>query len=218
MSDRGSRIILFTGCVKSGKTTARLSLVQSAQAVGLAVAVFRPWFDDRDPTDLDVSQGGYTVAGVDTLMVRTSLEIYDQAHRRALDMVALDEVQFFDDDPYLTIVLERLCAEGRDVVVVGLDLDWHGEPFHATRTVMAMPMTKVIKKKAFCARCKSRATRSQKLDPHGNPVPLDADSALYETGSEQYRPLCRPCWYKTTPGAFARLVLPDFPLENPASP
>jgi len=50
-------------------------------------------------------------------------------------VVAIDEVQFFDDQ--VVVLCEELADHGTRVIVAGLDMDFRGEPFGPVPTLMA---------------------------------------------------------------------------------
>lgn len=195
------KLLLFTGPMRSGKSTARNSILESALDGGLKVALFRPPIDVRDPIDVATTRGHYQVPLATTLVASTR-EMLE--HALGIDVVSGDEIQFWPDED-LAKAAESLYLQGKFVVLAGLDLDWRGVPFEVTRDIMALPYAKVIKKRAVCVNCQSlRATHTQKRSPEGQPIPIASDSPRFEVGDAQYVPLCAPCWFASTPGALER--------------
>ena len=103
-----------------------------------------------------------------------------------LGMVAIDEVQFFDEG--LPAVCERLVYLGLRVVAAGLDTDFRGIPFSIVPELLALA-NKVNKLSAICMVCGASACRTQRLID-GNPVSRD-DCLVLIGGHSEYRAVCR---------------------------
>jgi thymidine kinase len=102
--------------------------------------------------------------------------------------VAIDEAQFFD--PGLPEVAELLAAEGRSVIISGLDQDFLGRPFNAMPTLLALA-DQVTKLSAICTVCGAEATRTQRM-VGGRPAA--ADDPLIVVGGmndDRYEARCR---------------------------
>lgn len=104
------------------------------------------------------------------------------------EIVAIDEVQFLDDE--IISVVDRLAAEGRDVIVSGLDLDYRGRPFGSMPFLLTLA-DEVVKLDAICVRCGASATRTQRL-VNGRPAPADGPTVLVGA-AEHYESRCRSC-------------------------
>ena len=103
------------------------------------------------------------------------------------EVVAIDEVQFFDKD--IVEVCEYLADKGIRVMVAGLDKDFRGESFG----VMPELLTRaefVTKLTAVCAKC-APATRTQRL-VNGKPAGFE-DPIVMVGADESYEPRCRHC-------------------------
>ena len=104
------------------------------------------------------------------------------------EVVAIDEVQFFDKD--IVEVCEYLADKGIRVMVAGLDKDFRGESFG----VMPELLTRaefVTKLTAVCAKCGAPATRTQRL-VNGKPAGFE-DPIVMVGADESYEPRCRHC-------------------------
>ena len=103
-------------------------------------------------------------------------------------VIAIDEVQFFDDD--VVAVCEELALRGKRVIVAGLDTDFRGEPFGPMPALLAKAES-VRKLHAICMVCGGEASRTQRL--------IDGQPAYYEDpvvligASESYEARCRGC-------------------------
>jgi thymidine kinase len=119
--------------------------------------------------------------------VGKSIDILHQLENDT-QVVAIDEVQFFDED--VVGVIQHLADEGVRVIVAGLDQDFRGEPFGHVPTLMALAET-VTKLQAICLSCGSPASRTQRLI-NGKPASYD-DPIILVGASESYEPRCRHC-------------------------
>jgi thymidine kinase len=103
-------------------------------------------------------------------------------------VVAIDEAQFFDDG--LPEIAELLAAEGRSVMISGLDQDFLGRPFNSMPILLALA-DQVTKLTAICTVCGAEATRTQRL-VGGRPAA--ADDPLIVVGGmddDRYEARCR---------------------------
>ena len=109
-------------------------------------------------------------------------------------MIAIDEVQFFDDE--IVDVAQHLADSGHRVIMAGLDQDFRGEPFGPVPMLMSLA-EKVTKLQAVCAVCGQAASRTQRLI---NDKPASYDEPIILVGaSESYEPRCRH--HHEVPGA-----------------
>jgi len=87
-------------------------------------------------------------------------------------------------------VAELLAAEGRSVLISGLDQDFLGRPFNSMPTLLALA-DEVTKLTAICTVCGAEATRTQRL-VGGRPAA--ADDPLIVVGGmndDRYEARCR---------------------------
>ena len=99
------------------------------------------------------------------------------------DVVAIDEAQFFDDD--LVEVCNWLASQKVRVIVVGLDMDYKGNPFNPIPKIMASAEY-VTKVHAICVKCGSLANFSKRTTNN---------KSIVEVGEkDKYLPLCRACF------------------------
>jgi len=149
------------------------------------VRVFKPRLDDRyDASDV-VSHDGERVRAEP---VADSAELRQRLANASVQVVAVDEAQFFDEG--LPDLLEELAGRGVRVIVAGLDQDFRGEPFGIMPTLLARAEF-VEKLSAVCVRCGRAATRTQRLID-GKPARYD-EPVILVGASEAYEPRCRAC-------------------------
>lgn len=127
------------------------------------------------------------VARGDATVVATASEPL-AAVKEDTEVVAIDEVQFFDWK--IAEVCDELANQGRRVMIAGLDQDFRGEPFGPMPLLLAMAED-VTKLTAICVICGAPATRTQRLID-GRPARYD-DPVILVGGSESYEARCRHC-------------------------
>jgi len=168
----------------SGKTEELIRLVRRAQIARQKVQVFKPAIDTRYAKREIASHNGMQVEAVpvaSTAQLRMLIE-------PDTTVVALDEVQFFDDD--VVNLCNELAEQGVRVIVAGLDMDFRGEPFGPMPALMAQA-ERVNKLQAICVVCGNPASRTQRLI-NGQPAVYD-DPVILVGASEVYEARCRSC-------------------------
>jgi thymidine kinase len=181
----GGWIHVIAGCMFSGKTDELLRLLRRAEIAGRRIVLVRPLIDDRTAPEAVESRSGVAFRA---RAVATSSAIPPIVTAERASVVAIDEAQFFDDG--LPEVCELLAAEGRSVLVSGLDQDFLGRPFAPMPTLLALA-DQVTKLSAICTVCGSEATRTQRM-VGGRPAA--ADDPLIVVGGmndDRYEARCR---------------------------
>ena len=177
-------IEVICGSMFCGKTEELIRRIRRAQIARQKVQVFKPAIDTRYADREVTSHNGMQVAAVsiaDTAQVRSLIE-------SDTTVIALDEVQFFDED--VIELCDELASQGKRVIVAGLDMDFRGEPFGPVPTLMARA-ERVDKLQAICVECGGPASRTQRLiDSH--PAAYD-DPVILVGASEVYEARCRGC-------------------------
>ena len=115
-------IEVITGCMFAGKTEELIRRINVLKYANKNIVVFKPTVDDRYSSDEVVSHAGTRVKSV---VVSSSIEILDIVDANT-HVVAIDEVQFFDDN--IVLVCEHLALMGLRVMVAGLDMDFGESP------------------------------------------------------------------------------------------
>jgi thymidine kinase len=180
----GGWIEVICGSMFSGKTEELIRRVRRAQIARQKVQVFKPAIDTRYAEREVASHNGLQVE---------ALPVEDTAQIRALldpdtTVVALDEVQFFNDE--VVDLCEELANRGVRVIVAGLDLNFRGEPFGPMPELMARA-ERVDKLQAICVVCGGPASRTQRLI-NGRPAAYD-DPVILVGAKEVYEARCRGC-------------------------
>lgn len=169
----------------SGKTEELLRRIRRAEIARKKVQVFKPAIDNRYGVVRVASHNG--VAREDATVVASAQEILDHLAPDT-EVIAIDEVQFFDDD--VIGVCDLLARRGLRVIAAGLDQDFRGEPFGPIAALMALAEY-VDKLQAICVVCGAAASRTQRLID-GKPARYD-DPVILVGGSESYEARCRAC-------------------------
>lgn len=188
----GGWIEVICGSMFSGKTEELIRRVRRAQIARQKVQVFKPAIDTRYAEREVASHNGLQVE---------ALPVEDTAQIRALldpdtTVVALDEVQFFDDN--VVDLCEELANRGVRVIVAGLDMNFRGEPFGPMPELMARA-ERVDKLQAICVVCGGPASRTQRLI-NGEPAAYD-DPVILVGAQEVYEARCRGCHRVRMPNA-----------------
>ncbi len=167
---------VICGPMFSGKTEELIRRVRRAQIARQKIQIFKPAIDTRyDETEV-VS---HSAQSIPSQPVKNSEEILSLL-KDSTRVVALDEVQFFDQN--IISVVKRLVARGYRVVCAGLDLDYRAVPFGPMPTLLALA-DEVVKIKAICMVCGAPASRSQRI------VASDEQVVLGE--KNEYMAVCR---------------------------
>ncbi len=179
---RSGWIEVIAGGMFSGKTEELIRRVKRAKIANQQVKIFKPSVDKRYDKKLVVSHDKQKIPSE---TVEKAFEIIKK--REGIAVVAIDEVQFFDEE--ILSVCNQLANEGKRVIVAGLDMDYTGEPFGVMPKLMAMAEY-VTKIHAVCVRCGNLATFSHRKSPSKDLVFLGE--------MEEYEPLCRNCFLLST--------------------
>lgn len=176
---------VIAGCMESGKTEELRRRIRRALIAGKRVAVFVCAAHDANVEGFRVStRDGRAVRAVpvtDTQVIKASVG-------DAIEVVAIDEVHFFDNG--IVGLLHELADAGREVIVAGLDQDFRGRVFGPMGRLLAEAEV-VDKLYAICSQCHGKASRTQKLvdgRPAGRTSPTIENPA-----STRYEPRCRAC-------------------------
>ncbi len=175
---------MICGSMFCGKTEELIRRVRRAKIARQKVQVFKPTIDTRYAEREVTSHNGMQVAAIpaeNTAQLRALIE-------PDTTVVALDEVQFFDDD--VVTLCEELADQGTRVIVAGLDMDFRGEPFGPMPALMARA-ERVDKLRAICVVCGRPASRTQRLID-GQPAAHD-DPVILVGASDVYEARCRRC-------------------------
>jgi len=173
-------IEIVCGSMFSGKTEELIRRLKRAKIAKQKVEIFKPAVDTRYDEENVVSHDSNSVSSTP---VQNASQILFYAED--FEVVGIDEAQFFGNE--LVNVCNELAANGKRVIVAGLDMDYLGKPFGPIPHLMATAEY-VTKVHAICMRCGSLANHSHRMVKNDNLVLLGETDA--------YEPLCRSCFHK----------------------
>src|SRR5246127_891109 len=180
-SNKKGSIEVICGSMFSGKTEELIRRLKRAQFAKQKVEIFKPKIDTRYH-EMDVVS--HDANAIMSTPVPTSSNILLLAND--VDVVAIDEAQFFDMD--LVLVCNKLANNGIRVIIAGLDMDFAGNPFGPIPQLMAVA-EHVTKVHAICMDCGAIANHSFRKS---------AEKSLVLLGeTDSYVPLCRECYNKS---------------------
>lgn len=181
---RGGWVEVICGSMFCGKTEELLRRVRRAHIARQRIQVFKPAVDHRYGLGRVASHNGLAW---ESEAVASSEQILPRL-RPDTTVVAIDEVQFFDEG--VVAVCRELAGRGLRVICAGLDLDFRGEPFGPMPHLMAEAEL-LDKLHAICVVCGAPASRSQRLID-GHPARYD-DPVIVIGATEKYEARCRDC-------------------------
>ncbi|MBW8877256.1 MAG: thymidine kinase [Acidobacteria bacterium] len=164
----------------SGKSEELVRRLRRAALARQVVQVFKPAADARheDPRRL-VTRDKRELEAVSV----TCSQDLRQRLRSDVQVVGIDEAQFFDDG--LVDLVTGLADSGIRVIVAGLDLDYLRRPFGPMPRILAIAEY-VDKVHAVCMRCGAPAHYSQRTAGGGEQLQLG--------DTESYEARCRRCY------------------------
>lgn len=177
-------IEVICGCMFAGKTEELIRRINVLSYARKNILVFKPKIDNRYSTTEIASHAG---SKVPCIVISEAKEILNHVNYDT-DVVAIDEVQFFDED--VVDICEYLADSGLRVMVAGLDKDFRGEPFGVLPDLLTRAEF-VTKLTAVCAKCGAPATRTQRII-NGKPASFN-DPIVLVGAKEAYEPRCRHC-------------------------
>ena len=179
---RSGWIEIICGSMFSGKTEELIRRLRRAQIARQKIQVFKPTVDLRYADKAIASHNGLQEQAVP---VGSSEELRQHLDPTA-DVVAIDEVQFFDIG--IVDLCNILADQGKRVICAGLDMDFRGVPFGPIPQLLAIA-ERVDKLQAICVVCGLEASRTQRLIA-GEPAYYD-DPIVLVGASEVYEARCR---------------------------
>jgi len=168
-------IEVICGSMFSGKTEELIRRLKRAEFAKQKTLIFKPATDVRYSESKVVSHDSNEII---SKPVNSSKEIIQLS--KDIDVVALDEAQFFDYG--IVDVCNELANGGKRVIVAGLDMDYEGNPFGPMPNLMAIAEF-VTKVHAICTKTGNLANYSHRISKSKDLVLLGE--------REEYEPLSR---------------------------
>lgn len=194
-----SSLTVIVGCMFSGKSEELLRRLKRAEIAGLKVLLVKPAIDTRGTAERICSRDGRCM---DAVSVPHATDI--PAAAAPYEVIGIDEVQFFD--PEIVEAVRTIYAQGKRVIIAGLDTDHRDEPFGSTHLLMAIAEAEVVKLRAVCMRCRGEGTRTFRKS---------TSQAQIEIGdADKYEALCYQCYVTAVAERDARVILNE--MRDPA--
>jgi len=175
--ERCGWIEVICGSMFSGKTEELIRRLKRVEIANLKAEIFKPVVDVRYDEVKIVSHDENKIQSTPVNNSQTILMLAQD-----VDVVGIDEAQFFDDQ--ITTVCEKLALKGIRVIVAGLDMDYSGKPFGQMPNLLAIA-DYITKLHAICMKCGNIANVSYRKVAGGGQVLL-GEKDIYE-------PRCREC-------------------------
>lgn len=179
----GGYIEVVCGPMFAGKTEELIRRIKRLEYAKISYLVFKPRIDDRYGDDVIQSHNKNKKNAIN---IEHSKEIYKHLQDKKVEVIIVDEAQFFDHD--LPKVVDHLADLGYRVIVGGLDRDFRGEPFGPMPEILALAEV-VTKLTAICQTSGKPATRTQRII-NGQPANYDDPIVLIDA-EESYEPRSR---------------------------
>ena len=168
-------IEVICGSMFSGKTEELIRRLKRAEFAKQKTLIFKPITDVRYSESKVVSHDSNEIL---SNPVKSSKQIVHLS--KDVDIVALDEAQFFDDG--IVDVCNELANSGKRVIIAGLDMDYEGNPFGPMPSLMAIAEF-VTKVHAICTKTGNLANYSHRISKSKDLVLLGE--------RDEYEPLSR---------------------------
>lgn len=178
--ERRGWIEVICGSMFSGKTEELIRRLKRAKIANLKVKIFKPSIDIRYNQTTVISHDSNFI---DSISVDNSQSVL--ALSESVDIVGIDEAQFFDNE--IVNVCETLALQGIRIIVAGLDMDYKGRPFGPMPQLLAVADF-ITKLHAICVRCGNIANMSYRKSANEDQVFLGEQDV--------YEPRCRKCYHQ----------------------
>ncbi|MFA6066803.1 MAG: thymidine kinase [Candidatus Babeliaceae bacterium] len=183
--NRVGKLEVVCGSMFSGKSEELIRRVRRAEFAHLSTQVFKHCLDNRKTVDHINAHSGDKLAAIaiDSVVTLQSYVL------DATEVIGIDEVQFFSND--IIPVIQQFVAQGKRVIVAGLDLDFRGTPFGCMPALLALADS-ATKLQAVCMTCGNDAHFTQRL-VNGSPA-RSSDPVIVIGAEECYQARCRECY------------------------
>jgi thymidine kinase len=183
-------ISVFTGPMKSGKSSHIIAEAKEQKKNGRKVLIFKPSMDDRFGIDYVTDRNGNRLPAI-------NISSIDDLERFDAEYYFIDEFQFLDGD---LDTITRLASRGKKFFIAGLDLTAEKKDFGKMGELMQLS-NDVKKFSARCDYCGKEAIYSFCLAQKDGDVLVGTDDIYKAVCADCYERLSRE---KTRSSAFRR--------------
>lgn len=186
------RIELICGCMFAGKTEEFIKRLNRFIYAKKNVIVFKPSIDIRYSEQNVESHSGISISSFPATSINEMDIIFqEQNNIKKIDVVGIDEVQFFDEN--VVEYINKLSDQGIIVIVTGLDKDFKNNAFKNVDKLLVISEV-VDKLLAICTICGNLANCTQRI-VNGLPAKANEPIILVD-GADSYEARCRKCYLK----------------------
>lgn len=164
-----------------GKSTELIRRIRRAKHAQKNVVCVKPRMDDRYSSDDIISHNKESIEAL-TCSKLMELENHIQKSNPIIDVIAIDEGQFFSD---IVEFSEHFANQGITIIVAALNSTFERKPFGNIHYLIPL-CEDVIKLTAICSTCKKEANFTKRI---GN-----SKSLIDIGGQEKYEASCRGCF------------------------
>ena len=182
-----AKLHFYYSATNAGKTTLLLQSNYNYLERGMNTLLYIPKIDNRVQEGLIASRIGLKAeAKAFDNFFNIFLDVQEESKKQKIHCVFVDEAQFLKKSQVeqLTDIVDVLNIP---VLTYGLRSDFQGEPFEGSLYLMTWA-EELSEIKTIC-HCGSKATRTLRLDSHGQPVFAGDQIAI--GGNESYLSVCR---------------------------
>ncbi|PPE06706.1 thymidine kinase [Mesoplasma corruscae] len=183
-------IELITGCMFAGKTEEFIKRLNRHAYAKKNIITFKPIIDDRYSKENVASHSGTKLISSPVKDTNELKKVFAKQNAiNPIDVVGIDEVQFFDEA--IVDYINELADSGIIVIVTGLDKDFKCVPFKNVDRLL--PLAEMVDKlTAICVKCGNFANRTQRIID-GKPAKWSSPLILVD-GNDSYEARCRNCY------------------------
>lgn len=183
-----AELIWVKGTMNCGKSGVILMLEDASACEDRATVIFKSCLDTRDGSNVYSRALGSSEAI--TVGLIASNQMYDYVKNTPVDMVFVDEIQFFSKEHIME--LTRIVSElGVTVVVFGLMSNYQADLFEGSCTISALA-DHIVELISFCVYCGKRARLNLMVD---GDLPVFDGSIIQIGGNEKYKAVCKECYF-----------------------
>ena len=178
----GGKIKLFLGPMFSGKSTLLANTVIKYTYKNKKTIFVN--FDGDKRYDSEGKIVTHELVKYEALSCHSLNEVMPELEK--FDVIGIDEGQFFSD---LVEACDKLCKEGKIVVVAALSGNFKMEPFdNVSKLISKADRVKLLK--AYCAFCQKQAGFTLRT--------VRDDKEILIGAGDIYKPVCKACHYKNS--------------------
>lgn len=184
------RIQFFTGTMDAMKSATLMMRHFNYEKKGLKTIVLKPFKDGRD--------GAYVISRafkepIPAIMINNSLQLAQLLTDRDVDVVMVDEIQFFDVDSIK--ILESISYYNSITVeVYGLMTDYLGVAFPASQRLMSCSQIHIVNSLCQCGNEAYYNMRLVNNEPFFGEAPQVAVGDVNGDEVVSYQPKCGRCY------------------------